>query len=117
MKSSKRLHKKSSLTRKLVTITSLGRHRLNIKRSLKNISAQIIDNNKGHTLVSASSLEKEIRGKKINKTGFSILVAELLASRAISKNIKKIYFDRGFYKYHGRVKKLVDTLREKGMEI
>ena len=117
MKINKRIRKKNCLTKKLVNITNMDRHRLHIKRSLKNISAQIIDNNKGHTLVSASSLEKEIRGKKINKTGFSILVAELLASRAISKNIKKIYFDRGFYKYHGRVKKLVDTLREKGMEI
>ena len=117
MKTSKRIHKKNCLTKKLVNITSVGRHRLNINRSLKYISAQIIDNNKGYTLVSASSLEKEIRSKKINKTGASTLVAELLASRAISKNIKKIYFDRGIYKYHGRVKKLVETLREKGMEI
>ena len=117
MKTSKRIRKKNCLTKKLVNITSVGRHRLNINRSLKYISAQIIDNRKGYTIVSASSLEKEIRSKKINKTDTSTLVAELLASRAISKNIKKIYFDRGFYKYHGRVKKLVETLREKGMEI
>ena len=117
MKINKRIRKKNCLTKKLVNITSMDRHRLHIKRSLKNISAQIIDNSKGYTIVSASSLEKEIRSKKINKTDTSTLVAELLALRAINKNIKKIYFDRGFYKYHGRVKKLVETLREKGMEL
>ena len=117
MKANKRTLKKICLTKKLVNITSVDRHRLHIKRSLNNISAQIIDNIKGHTLVAASSLEKEIRVKKIKKTDTSVLVATLLASRATSKNIKKIYFDRGFYKYHGRVKKFVETLREKGMEL
>ena len=103
MKINKRTRKKNCLTKKLVNITGMDRHRLHIKRSLKNISAQIIDNSKGYTIVSASSLEKEIRSKKINKTDISTLVAKLLASRAINKNIKKIYLDRGFYKYHGRV--------------
>ena len=92
--------------------------RLHLHKSLKNISAQIIDNSKGITLVSASSIEKGIKSSdKSNKSKLSILVGELLAKRAQEKKINKIYFDRGYYKYHGRIKILIDALRNKGIEI
>ena len=95
-----------------------NRMRLHLHKSLKNISAQIIDNSKGITLVSASSIEKGIKSSdKSNKSKLSILVGELLAKRAQEKKINKIYFDRGYYKYHGRVKILIDALRNKGIEI
>ena len=95
-----------------------NRMRLHLHKSLKNISAQIIDNSKGITLVSASSIEKGIKSSdKSNKSKLSILVGELLAKRAHEKKINKIYFDRGYYKYHGRVKILIDALRNKGIEI
>jgi len=95
-----------------------NRMRLHLHKSLKNISAQIIDNSKGITLVSASSIEKGIKSSdKSNKSKLSILVGELLAKRAQEKKINKIYFDRGYYKYHGRIKILIDALRNKGIEI
>ena len=88
-----------------------------ISRSSKNISAQIIDDNKNITLLSASSVEKDIKsGSKVNKTELSKIVAEKLAKNAQEKKITKIFFDRGLYKYHGRVKIFADTLRKNGME-
>ena len=93
------------------------RYRLSISRSSKNISAQIIDDSKSVTLISASSIEKDIRNNtKINKTELSKIVAEKLAKKAVEKKITKIYFDRGVYKYHGRVKIFADTLRKNGMD-
>ena len=94
-----------------------NRYRLSVSRSLKNISAQIIDDAKNKTLLSSSSLKKNFSGdKKVNKTEISKIVAEDLAKKALEKNIKKIYFDRGRFKYHGRVKIFADTLRKNGME-
>ena len=88
-----------------------------ISRSAKNISAQIIDDTKNITLLSASSVEKDIKsGSKVNKTELSKLVAEKLAKKAVEKNIKKIYFDRGQFKYHGRVKIFAETLRKNGLK-
>ena len=93
------------------------RYRLSISRSSKNISAQIIDDMKNVTLLSASSIEKDIKsGQKVNKTELSKIVAEKLAKKAQEKKITKIYFDRGIYKYHGRVKVFAETLRKNGME-
>jgi len=90
---------------------------LSITRSSKNISAQIIDDTKNITLLAASSIEKDIRsGEKMNKTEISKVVAEKLAKKAQEKKITKIYFDRGIYKYHGRVKTFAETLRKNGME-
>ena len=90
---------------------------MSISRSSKNISAQIIDDSKSITLISASSVEKDIRsGTKVNKTELSKIVAEKLAKKAQEKKITKIYFDRGLYKYHGRVKIFAETLRKNGME-
>ena len=94
-----------------------NRYRLSVSRSLKNISAQIIDDANNKTLLSSSSLKKNFAGdKKTNKTEISKIVAEDLAKKALEKNIKKIYFDRGKFKYHGRVKIFADTLRKNGME-
>ena len=109
--------KKFRVTNKVKKVSSPDRLRLSISRSLKNISAQIIDDVKNVTLVSSSSIEKDIKAMdKINKTEISKIVAEKLAKKAVEKKITKIYFDRGVYKYHGRVKAFAETLRKNGME-
>ena len=90
--------------------------RLSVSRSLKNITAQIIDDKNNKTLVSASSVEKDIKILKKKKNDLSILIAEKLAKKAQDKKITKVYFDRGNYKYHGRVNLLAETLRKNGME-
>lgn len=94
------------------------RPRLNVYRSLSNIYAQVIDDTTGNTLVSASSLDKEIKeklGYGGNKTAAKE-VGILVAKRAIEKNIKAVVFDRGGYVYHGRIKELADGAREGGLE-
>ena len=108
--------KKYRVRNKLKKVSNLKRYRLSVSRSSKNISAQIIDDVKKITLVSASSSKKEIRSLNKTKSEMSIMVAELIATKAKEKNINKIYFDRGIYKFHGRVKKLADALRKNGME-
>ena len=109
--------KKFRVSNKLKKVASNDRFRLSISRSTKNISAQIIDDKKNITLLSASSVEKDIKAvSKTNKTELSKIVAEKLAKKAIEKKITKIYFDRGVYKYHGRVKIFAETLRKNGME-
>jgi ribosomal protein L18, bacterial type len=116
MKLSTSARKKFRVGNKLKKVANSSRFRLSISRSAKNISAQIIDDNKQKTLFSASSNEKEVRGLKKNKTELSVLVAEKLAKKAQEKKITKIFFDRGIYKYHGRVKVFAETLRKNGME-
>ena len=117
MKLSRIERKKFRIKRKLKKIFHIDRFRLSVFRSAKNISAQIIDDNKNITLLSASSKEKDIKTmKKNNKTDLSKIVAEKLAKRAQEKKITKVYFDRGIYKYHGRVKIFAETLRKNGME-
>ena len=102
---------------KIKKVSKNDRFRLSVSRSIKNISAQIIDDNKNITLLSASSNEKDIKSlKKINKTELSKIVAEKLAKKAQEKKITKIYVDRGVYKYHGRVKIFAEILRKNGME-
>ena len=109
--------KKFRVTNKLKKVSSPDRFRLSISRSLKNISAQIIDDVKNITLVSCSSIEKDIKSmEKTNKSDVSKIVAEKLAKKAMEKKITKVYFDRGVYKYHGRVKVFAETLRKNGME-
>jgi len=93
-----------------------NRYRVSIFRSLKNISAQIIDDKEKKTLVSVSSIEKEIKANKKKKSEISTLLGEILAKRAVDKKITKVYFDRGAYKYHGRVKMFADSLRKNGLE-
>ena len=110
------IERKRFRIRKKLKKVSNDRYRLSISRSSKNISAQIIDDKKNITLVSASSIDKEIKANKKNKSELSTIVAEILAKKANEKNIKKVYFDRGIFKYHGRVKLFADTLRKNGME-
>ena len=109
--------KKFRVSNKLKKVAKSNRLRLSIFRSSKNISAQIIDDSKNVTLLSASSIEKDIKNTKTkNKSELSKVVAEKLAKKAQEKNISKIYFDRGIYKYHGRIKIFAETLRKNGME-
>ena len=117
MKSTNLLRKKFRVRNKIKRVAKNDRYRLSVSRSAKNISAQIIDDINNKTLLSASSIEKDIKTmKKTNKTEVSKLVAERLAKKAQEKKITKIYFDRGIYKYHGRVKIFAETLRKNGME-
>ena len=109
--------KRFRVSNKVKKVASNDRFRLSISRSTKNISAQIIDDVNKITLLSASSVEKDFKGKtKVNKTELSKIVAEKLAKKAQEKKIIKVYFDRGIYKYHGRVKVFAETLRKNGME-
>lgn len=111
----KRRHER---VRKTVSGTP-ARPRLNVFRSLSHIYAQVIDDTTGHTLVSASSLEKEIsslNGSETTKTKRAVAVGKLVAERALAAGITEVVFDRGGYKYHGRVKALADASREAGLK-
>ena len=117
MKIKSKDRKRFRIRNKLKKISSRERFRLSVSRSAKNISAQIIDDNNNITILSSSSKEKSIKSlNKKNKTELSQIVAENLAKKAIEKKITKIYFDRGIYKYHGRIKIFAETLRKNGME-
>ena len=89
-----------------------NRYRLCVRRSSRNIFAQIIDND-NKTIISASSLKEKNSDK--NKSDLSIRVANILSKRALEKKITKVYFDRGSYKYHGRIKIFAETLRKNGL--
>ena len=91
------------------------RFRITVSKSSKNISAQIIDDKINKTVVSASSNEKDMKKIKKNKTDLSAIIGETLAKRAVEKKINKVYFDRGGYKYHGRIKALAESLRKNGL--
>ena len=117
MKLTTKERKKFRVRSNLKKVSSKERYRLSVSRSSKNISAQIIDDNKNITILSASSKDKAIKSlDRKNKTELSQIVAENLAKKAVEKKITKIYFDRGLYKYHGRVKIFAETLRKNGME-
>ena len=116
MKLTKEQRKKYRVRNKVKKFSSSERFRLSVNRSTKNISVQIIDDEKKVTLVSASSNTKEIKSQKKDKKELSKIVAEQLAQKAKNIKITKVYFDRGIYKYHGRVKLLADELRKNGME-
>ena len=116
MKLTTKDRKKFRIRNKLKKYNPNNRLRLSVSRSTKNISAQIIDDKQKKTLVSASSTEKDIKLKKIKKMEKSNLIGEILAKRAKEKNITRVYFDRGAYKYHGRVKTFAETLRKNGMK-
>ena len=100
------------IRRKLKQVNS-GRFRLTVFRSSTNISAQIIDYKNNKTLVSASSLKEKKTNMK--KTDLSLIVAEMLNKKATEKKITKVYFDRGKYKYHGRIKIFAEALRKGGL--
>ena len=117
MKINTSIRKRFRVSNKVKRVAPKERFRLSISRSSKNISAQIIDDIKNVTLLSSSSIDKDMRSsEKISKIDLSKKVAENLATKAQEKNITKIYFDRGIYRYHGRVKAFAEKLREKGME-
>lgn len=94
------------------------RPRLNVYRSLQHIYAQVIDDTAGHTLVAASTVDAQIRTDATdrNKTDEAKLVGELLAKRALEKGIQQVVFDRGGFKYHGRIKALAEGARAGGLD-
>ena len=116
MKLSTKERKRFRIRNRLKRNNPKKRMRLTISRSSKNISAQIIDDSMNKTLISATSNLKSLKNSKKKKKELSEIVATKLAEKAKEKNINKVYFDRGVYKYHGRVKIFADTLRKNGME-
>ena len=108
--------KRKLRNRKKLKSVNVNRYRISVTKSLNNLFAQIIDDKQKKTLVSASSIEKEIKAKKIKKIEKSSMIGEILAKRAKEKNISEVYFDRGEYKYHGRVKIFAETLRKNGLK-
>ena len=108
--------KRKFRNRKKLKSVNVNRYRISVTKSLNNLFAQIIDDKLKKTLVSASSIEKEIKSKKVKKIEKSNLIGEVLAKRAKEKNISKVYFDRGEYKYHGRIKIFAETLRKNGLK-
>ena len=105
-------NKRVQRIRKRLKKLNTDRFRLTVYRSSRNISAQIIDDKKNATLVSASSLKEKNKKKK---TDVSLVVAEEMAKKAKEKKITKVYFDRGRYKYHGRIKTFAESLRKNGL--
>jgi len=102
--------------RKQLKDRSSGRLRLSIFRSGKNIYAQIIDDQKGVTLVAASSIDKDLKSRpKSNKKATAAEVGKLVGERAKKAGVKDVVFDRGGYRYHGRIKALADGAREAGL--
>ena len=114
-KINKKIKRKLRNRKKLKKVNE-NRFRISVSKSLNNLSAQIIDDKLKKTLVSVSSIEKEIKSKKIKKMEKSFLIGEILAKRAKEKNIREVYFDRGEYKYHGRIKAFAETLRKNGLK-
>jgi large subunit ribosomal protein L18 len=112
-----RTERRRARVRRSVKRAATGRPRLSVFRSSKHIYAQVIDDNKGETLASASSIEKPMRGSL--KTGANIdaakAVGKLVAERAREKGIEAVVFDRGAYLYHGRIKALAEAAREGGL--
>ena len=108
--------KRKLRNRKKLKKVNINRYRISVSKSLNNLFAQIIDDKQKKTLVSASSIEKEVKKNKIKKIQKSSLIGEILAKRAKEKNINEVYFDRGGYKYHGRIKAFAETLRKNGLK-
>jgi large subunit ribosomal protein L18 len=117
-KLTKRTERRKGRVRGTLKAVANGRARLSVFRSSKHIYAQIIDDRKGETLASASSMEKELRGKF--KTGADMeaakAIGKLVAERATAKGVSTVVFDRGSYLFHGRVKALADAAREGGLK-
>ncbi|MFW6118259.1 MAG: 50S ribosomal protein L18 [Chloroflexota bacterium] len=97
---------------------TISRPRLCVFRSLNHVHAQLIDDSSGQTLVSMSTLDPQVRGKTdgMGKSKKAVIVGTLLAEKALNKGIKQVVFDRGGYKYHGRVKALAEAARKAGLE-
>jgi len=112
--SQKKSFRKQKIHRKMQTLAK-NRPRLVVFRSLKHISAQIIDDTEGKVLVSATSLKLKSLKKKNTKIENAAEIGKMIAKRAQEKNIKKIVFDRSGYKYHGRIKALAEAARKEGL--
>ena len=108
--------KRKLRNRKKLKDVNRNRYRISVSKSSNNLFAQIIDDKNRKTLVSASSIEKDIKKNKTKKIEKSSLIGEALAKRAKEKNIDKVYFDRGEYRYHGRIKAFAETLRKNGLK-
>ena len=106
-------NKRAHRVRKKLKQVNSERFRLTVFKSSRNISAQIIDDKSNKTLISATSIKDKNTNKK--KTDLSLLVAERLTKKAIEKKITRVYFDRGGYKYHGRIKIFAEALRKGGL--
>ena len=117
-KLTKRTERRKGRVRGVLKSVANERARLSVFRSSKHIYAQVIDDRKGETVASASSMEKELRGKL--KTGADVeaakAIGKLVAERAKAKGVSTVVFDRGSYRYHGRVKALADAAREGGLQ-
>ncbi len=113
-----RTERRKATVRRQIRKAATGRARLSVFRSSKHIYAQVIDDAKGSTVASASSIEKDMRGSL--KTGANIdaakAVGKMVAERAKQKGISEVVFDRGSYLYHGRVKALAEAAREGGLK-
>jgi large subunit ribosomal protein L18 len=110
------LVRRANRVRKQVKAVSYGRLRLSVHRSSKNIYAQIIDDVKGHTLASASTLDTDLKSLKTGAdTAAATAVGKLVAERAVKAGVKEVVFDRGAYIFHGRVKALAEAAREAGL--
>jgi large subunit ribosomal protein L18 len=110
--------RRKARVRRAIKKAANGRPRLSVFRSSKQIYAQIIDDVRGHTVASASTLEADLKGKL--KTGATVdaakEVGKLVAERAVAAGVKQVIFDRSGYLYHGRVKALADAARESGLD-
>ncbi len=107
--------RRTERTRRRLKVVANGRPRLSVHRSDKNISAQIIDDAQGVTVVAASSLEGG-KGAKGSDVASAAKIGKLIAERALEKGVKEVVFDRGGYIYHGRVKALAEAAREAGLK-
>ena len=110
--------RRKARVRRAIKKAANGRPRLSVFRSSKQIYAQVIDDVRGHTVASASTLEVDLKGKL--KTGATVdaakEVGKLVAERAVAAGVKQVIFDRSGYLYHGRVKALADAARESGLD-
>ena len=111
-----RTTRRTARVRRTLKRTAYGRPRLSVFRSSKHIYAQVIDDTKGETLASASSREKDARGKTGANVEAAKAVGKRVAERATAKGVKEVQFDRGGYLYHGRIKALADAAREGGLK-
>lgn len=116
VRNKKRVDRHNKIRNKIVGTPE--RPRLNVFRSSKHIYAQVINDEEGTTIASASTLDKDIVAKvaELNKTEAAKLIGEEVARRALEKGVKSVVFDRGGYLYHGRVKSLADSARENGLD-
>ena len=111
-----RTDRRKATVRRAIKEAATGRARLSVHRSSKHIYAQVIDDLKGATVAAASSLEKDMRGKTGANVDAAKEVGKLVAQRAVEKGVKDVVFDRGGYRYHGRIKALADAAREGGLK-